>query len=229
MVQEVAYRGITHSNMGAESILVPGLPSVRLGAFAEIRSTDCDGFVSIDKYSTVNRAVVGAYFGVACQSYVGRCRAGRYIEIGSRCSIAPFNHPTEWLSSGVFQYKDPRSCWDAEASDGYHLDYEPEKAWTILGSDVWVGDNAVVLAGVTVGTGAVIAAGSVVTKDVAPYSIVVGNPARHLRFRFDEATQQRLMDSHWWDLPIESLTGVDFSNIHTALDQLDDRVARPER
>lgn len=225
MKTDFLHPAVSFENPTNASVLVPGLSSVRLGAFAELRNTSCDGYVSIDRYSTVNRAEVGAYFGVACQSYVGRCRAGRYIEIGSRCSIGPFNHPTTWLSTGVFQYKDPRDCWDADDSDGYHLEYEPEKTWSVLGNDVWVGDNAVILAGVEVGTGAIVAAGSVVTRDVPPYAIVAGNPARVVRSRFPATIVERLLESRWWELAIGQLSGIDFANVELALEQIGDRMA----
>ena len=70
-----------------------------------------------------------------------------------------------------------------------------------IGHDVWVGRSAIVLPGVTVGHGAVIGAGSVVTKDVPPYAIVAGNPAKLIRFRFDQDTVGKLMLIQWWDWP----------------------------
>ena len=79
---------------------------------------------------------------------------------------------------------------------------------TIIGSDVWIGQNVLIRAGVTIGIGAVIGAGSVVTKDIEPYSIAVGVPARHVRYRFDEATRVALLSSRWWtwdDLKLQRL------------------------
>ena len=69
-----------------------------------------------------------------------------------------------------------------------------------IGHDVWIGRSAIVLAGVEIGHGAVVGAGAVVTRDVAPYAIVAGNPARLIRFRFDETTRMRLLASRWWEL-----------------------------
>ena len=68
-----------------------------------------------------------------------------------------------------------------------------------IGHDVWIGRSAIVLAGVTVGDGSVIGAGSVVTKDVPPYAIVAGNPARLIRYRFDENVIQKLKEINWWN------------------------------
>ncbi len=70
-----------------------------------------------------------------------------------------------------------------------------------IGNDVWTGANAIIMPGVTVGDGAVVGAGAVVTKDVLPYSVVVGNPAREIKKRFDEKYVQKLLDIKWWNFP----------------------------
>jgi len=82
----------------------------------------------------------------------------------------------------------------------------PEKGDTVVGHDVWFGCESMVMPGVTVGTGAVIAARAVVTRDVPPYVVVAGNPARVVRRRFDDATVARLLDLAWWDWPVERVT-----------------------
>jgi hypothetical protein len=78
---------------------------------------------------------------------------------------------------------------------------------TEIGADVWIGQSALVLAGVKIGTGAVIGAGSVVTKDVPPYAVAVGNPCRVRRFRFDQGLCRRLLDSRWWEMDERTLEG----------------------
>jgi acetyltransferase-like isoleucine patch superfamily enzyme len=76
---------------------------------------------------------------------------------------------------------------------------------TVIGHDVWIGCNSVVLSGVTIGTGAVIGAGSVVTKDIPPYAIAYGNPAKVHRYRFDPETIDALLKSEWWRFSMEQL------------------------
>lgn len=81
----------------------------------------------------------------------------------------------------------------------------PYKGNTVVGNDVWIGQNVTVMPGVTIHDGAIIAANSVVTKDVAPYTIVGGNPAVEIRKRFDEVTIEKLQKLKWWDKPIEEI------------------------
>ena len=82
----------------------------------------------------------------------------------------------------------------------------PNKGDTVIGNDVWIGLGAMFMPGVQVGDGAIIAAGALVTRDVAPYAVVGGNPAKLLRSRFDEATIRELLRLRWWDWPIERIT-----------------------
>ena len=92
-----------------------------------------------------------------------------------------------------------------EFAHGFTGTHPRQKGDIIIGNDVWIGQEAFILSGVTIGNGAVIGARAVVAKNVKPYSIVVGNPARHIRFRFDEPTIEALLKIAWWDWPIEKI------------------------
>lgn len=82
----------------------------------------------------------------------------------------------------------------------------PVKGDTVIGNDVWIGHNALLLPGVTVGDGAIIATASVVTKDVPAYAVVGGNPATQIKYRFDADVIEILNEIKWWDWPIEKIT-----------------------
>lgn len=83
--------------------------------------------------------------------------------------------------------------------------YNTSKGDISIGNDVWIGSRAMIMSGVSIGNGAIIAAGAVVTKNVAPYEIVGGNPAKHIRFRFDVSQIDRLQSMQWWDWSIDKI------------------------
>jgi acetyltransferase-like isoleucine patch superfamily enzyme len=134
-------------------------------------------------------------------------------------SVGPFNHPTTWLSAHEFQYRNLSDLYGetlvVEEDRPQGLD---EK--TVIGSDVWIGDNASVRRGVTIGSGAVIGMGTVVVKDVPPYAIVVGNPARIVRSRFAPDIVDSLLELKWWERDIGALGGIDFTDIKSAISWL---------
>jgi virginiamycin A acetyltransferase len=125
---------------------------------------------------------------------------GDRLIIGKYCSIAADvrfimnggNHPTTWLTT--FPFPVFGQGWEVAMPDAW-----PTKGDTVIGNDVWIGYGALIMPGVTVGDGAIIATGSVVTRDVPPYTIVGGNPAVSVRPRFDEDTTRRLLALRWWD------------------------------
>lgn len=116
---------------------------------------------------------------------------GHYASIGHMAQIGPNEHLTDEITTCNLLYDEPLLAKLAERN----------RPRTTIGHDVWIGSRAVVLRGVTVGTGAIVAAASVVVRDVPPYTIVVGSPARELRPRFPSDLVERLLASQWWDAP----------------------------
>ena len=133
---------------------------------------------------------------------------GDKLIIGKFCMIASdvrfimngANHLTDAISTYPFAIFG--SDW-ANAMDGKTY---PTKGDTIIGNDVWIGYNATIMAGVKVGDGAIIATNSVVTKDVEPYTVVGGNPAREIKKRFPKEHIDILLDLKWWDWSLEKIT-----------------------
>jgi virginiamycin A acetyltransferase len=133
---------------------------------------------------------------------------GDKLIIGKFCMIASgvsfimngSNHLHQAISSYPFAIfgKD----W-AHAMDGQHY---PFKGDTIVGNDVWIGHNVTIMPGVTIGDGAIIATNATVTKDVAPYTVVGGNPARVIRERFTPEVVQVLLELQWWNWDVEKIT-----------------------
>lgn len=134
---------------------------------------------------------------------------GDRLVIGSFCALATrvrfmmngANHRMTGTSSYPFQAlsADWRGLFDGEFDD-------PVRGDTVIGNDVWIGWDALVLPGVRIGDGAIVGARAVVSRDVPPYAVVAGNPARVVRMRFDERTIARLSDLRWWDWDIARIT-----------------------
>lgn len=158
-----------------------------------------------------------SYLNVGCD--VSETDIGRYCSIARGVVIGPGEHPIQFLTthpvasdpSGVSSGMLGDPAYQAVAGTTVSKPAAPQKR-TRIGDDVWIGANAVILKGVEIGTGAVIGAGAVVTKDVAPYAIVVGVPAKTLRFRFDDALISRLLESKWWTRDLSAMPVRDFSD-----------------
>jgi len=138
---------------------------------------------------------------------------GTTVKIGKYCSIAKGvvimlggNHRLDWISTYPFPALSER--WHKAKNIEGH---PQSKGDVIIGNDVWIGTDAMIMSGVTVGDGAAIAARSVVVKSVPPYSIVGGNPAKVLKMRFSEDVIAELMDVRWWEWPDEKV----YQNINT--------------
>ena len=134
-------------------------------------------------------------------SEIGRfCSFGQNVTVGQ----SKKTHPIDWASIS-----------HALCTDHNHL---PEK--TIIGNDVWVGEGAVIMEGLTIGHGAIIGRNALVTKDVEPYQIVGGNPAKPIRYRFDENTRTSLLESKWWELDLRDLKNLDYKNVENFIDAI---------
>lgn len=193
---------------------------IQTGPFAEIRSTEIAPPANVNGWSMIVRCNLGKYFNIGLYSYIADAEVGRYCTFGSRCSIGAFSHPTDWLSVHEFQYRDTSTIWGETINDnGINL-FRTQEPQTFIGNDVWIGDNSVIMRGVTIGDGAIIGASSVVTKDVPPYTIAVGNPARPVRLRFSEEIVARLRELKWWEFDMSELRGVSFGEIEKAIEQI---------
>ena len=136
-------------------------------------------------------------------SYVSSARVAN-ATLGAYCSVAPGamvggfgKHPSRWLTThpSFYSTKGPNAICFSE-QDAFVVEHTP----VVMGNDVWIGARATILDGVKVGDGAIVAAGSVVVKDVAPYEIVGGVPARCLRMRFEPDVVRSLLENPWWHL-----------------------------
>lgn len=143
----------------------------------------------------LNHAEIGDYSYVSPDTRVIHASIGKFCSIGGECLIGMGTHSLNHIStSPIFTSRDNATghSWTSET------DVHEYKRVTI-GNDVWIGQRAVVLGGITIGDGAVIGAGAIVTHDVPPYAIVAGCPARIIRYRFSEEKISKLLASCWWN------------------------------
>ncbi len=135
---------------------------------------------------------------------------GSNLEIGSFCSIADNitiilggNHRTDWITTFPFGH-----IFKDELGGANIAGHPRSNGDIIIGNDVWIGRGATILSGIKIGDGAVIAANSTVTKDVQPYEIVGGNPARVIKKRFNEKITELLLKLKWWELPVDVIKNI---------------------
>lgn len=132
---------------------------------------------------------------------------GDKLIIGKFCQIAA---GVEFVMNGANHQMNAVSTFPFYTLEGWNMKSPaqsdmPFKGDTVVGNDVWIGQNATILPGVHIGDGAIIGANSVVGSDVEPYTVVVGNPAKTIRHRFDEELTELLLKFKWWDKPIEEI------------------------
>jgi len=151
---------------------------------------------------------------------------GRFCTFARGCHIAGVEHPFHYLSSSFYRISNNWFPDDPihKATVKIRNKPSPERkrqTKTIIGNDVWFGANSLVLKGVNIGDGAVVGAGAVVTKDIPPYAIVGGNPAKIIKMRFDEETVKKLMQLKWWEQDLSIIETLPMDDIDECINILE--------
>jgi acetyltransferase-like isoleucine patch superfamily enzyme len=169
-------------------------PTLSIG----LNSSFFDTQVSINNHIgsnvILNNVKIGGYSYINSNTQIRNCHIGKFCSIGSNVKIVLGFHPIDRISTHPAFYSNNKS-FKTFADKSYFEEYQDVH----IGNDVWVGQGALILGGVKIGDGAVIAANAVVTKDVSEYSVVGGIPARIIKKRFDTATITLLQESQWWN------------------------------
>lgn len=169
---------------------------------AHVVDSKFGAWTEVGARSSVVESVMGDYSYVVSDSQIIYANIGKFANIASHVRINPGNHPIWRASLHHFMYR--AGDYGLGEHEEEFFDWRRSNSVTV-GHDTWFGHGAVVMPGVTVGTGAIVGASAVVTKDIAPYTIVVGNPARVLRRRVSEETEEKLLRIAWWDWPHDRL------------------------
>lgn len=161
-----------------------------------------DGYNSLLAGSVLSDVKLGRFTYIAGGARITRTDFGAFCSVGPDSLVGGLGpHPTDWISTHPGFYSTLRQAGHSFADAQLFEDVTR----TTVGSDVWIGARAVVLDGVTVGDGAVIGAGAIVVKDVPPYAVVGGVPAKIIRFRFSDETISLLRSLRWWDWSLDEL------------------------
>jgi acetyltransferase-like isoleucine patch superfamily enzyme len=167
-------------------------------------------------------------FSYAVSGYYFAASIARYVSIGEQVQVGRGSHPVRWASTSPVFYQNYEAVLNFPVPEaaGYKTDapYIGAKMTTI-GNDVYIGHGAFLVQGVSIGDGAVIGAGAVVTKDVPPFAIVAGNPARVKGMRFDDATIERMQRVRWWDYAFWDLPAAPVADPKAFLDFVESRIA----
>ena len=175
--------------------LSPDAPVI--GADCEIGDSSFGAYVQIGAGSRIAHSTLGDYSYCDRMCDIANASVGKFANIAAFVRIGPTDHPMANASLHHFLYRSD-DYWDDAGRDAAFFAHRRSRRATI-GHDTWIGHAAVIKPEVTVGHGAVVAAGAVVTKDVAPYTIVAGNPARPIRPRFGPGVAERMLALAWWD------------------------------
>jgi phosphonate metabolism protein (transferase hexapeptide repeat family) len=170
---------------------------------AVVKGSKLGRYTEIGANSQISNSTIGDYSYAVENTQIAYATIGKFANIASHVRIYASKHPMELASLHHFTY---RSSWyfdDVEDNKAF-FDWRAEHSISI-GHDTWIGHGAVIMPGVSVGNGCVIGSNAVVTRDVAPYMIAVGVPAKPIRSRYDDATAARMENLAWWDWPHERL------------------------
>jgi acetyltransferase-like isoleucine patch superfamily enzyme len=160
---------------------------------AKVENSTFKIYARIKDYAEIRDSYLGEYSYISQYSIVNKTIIGKFVSISSGCYIGLWEHNTEVSTHSFYLYEH-----SGHFVKGYK-NYDKDEITTYIGNDVWIGVNSVILKGVSIGNGVIVGAGSVVTKNVPDYAIVVGNPAKILKYRYSEKEIQWLLSIKWWN------------------------------
>ena len=166
-----------------------------------VRNSKISKRSKIEAQSTVYNSSFDDYSYCGYRCTIINASIGKFCSISDSVIIGQGNHPMNWVSTSPAFYKERGII----KKDLANLSFPSETKKITIDSDVWIGTNVIIKSGVHIGVGAIVGMGSVVVKDVEPYTIVAGNPAKEIKKRFEPFLIERLIGSKWWELDYNEL------------------------
>lgn len=174
-----------------------------VGDYSKVMNSTFSDYVRVDRYNHVDSSIIGKYSYTGKNTTILHAQIGSFTSISWNVTLGGANHDYNRGTQHPILYDSNLGFVDEPIYDRYK---EP----LIIGSDVWIGANAVILRGVKIGHGAVIGANSVISRDVPPYAICVGSQGRIVKYRFPKATVDEMLAIRWWEWSNEKIK----DNIH---------------
>lgn len=164
---------------------------------SKVTESELGKWTDIGPNSSVRETVIGDYTYTAGDNQIIYANIGKFCSIASHVRVNPGNHPTWRVTQHHATYR--RAMYGfSNSDDAEFFEWRRDHKVTI-GHDVWIGHGAIIMPGIHIGTGAVVGASAVVTKDIEPYTIVAGVPAKPIRKRFSDEVIKQLLAIAWWD------------------------------
>jgi acetyltransferase-like isoleucine patch superfamily enzyme len=185
---------------------------IKISLNSKIGKCQIESNVRIFDSVQLENAKVGRGTYVGARSKMNRTKIGRFCSIAQNVSVIAGNHPTKIFVSThpMFYLSDNETIEDMglniiEENKYEEFTYAEENYYVNIGNDVWIGESVIIINGVTIGDGAIVASGAIVTKDVPAFSIIGGNPAKVIKYRFSEDDISYLNKVMWWNEPIDKI------------------------
>ena len=191
------------------------------------KDTFIEGKCIIRSNANIKDSKIGFGTLIGFNSDLYNSKIGRFCSIASNVKICPFTHPSDFVSTNVSFYNtiNTNVPFGKSKTDVKESLTTPDGYFTEIGNDVWIGEDVLIKGGVKIGDGAIIGMRALVTKDVPPYAIVGGVPAKIIRNRFDEKTVDALLKIQWWNWPVDLIDErrEDFADIESFIKKYSNR------
>ena len=187
---------------------------LKIGYMSSILKCNFGMYNTIYDNVSLNEVYLDDFTYIASNTKISKTSVGKFCSIGPDCSIGLGKHPSDtFVSTHPIFFSPLKQAQITFVDRNYFNEYEN----ITIGNDVWLGTDVIVVDGVNISDGAIVAAGSVVTKDIPPYAIVGGIPAKIIKYRFEKDEIEDLLEMKWWDCDVEYLKN-NFKKFHNIKD-----------